>query len=789
MKNYTVRKKKNTKKGKLFNRIVKGGSNEEELSQACISRDFDAVQKLVEKGADVNYKWDGGFSILHAACYGGDYDIIKLILDKGADVNASDKYKNTPLNMAIWNSHSIEVIMALLDRGADVNASDIYKNTPLFLAIRNSSIEVIMALLDRGADVNAINKEQDTPLHIAIKFISSIKVSMALLDRGADVNAIDKNKNTPLHLACKRWNIELVNELIKKGADVNIINDEQNTPLHIALQHNYQDIIMPLLDKGADVNITYFEQDTPLHFAVKRGWIELVNKLIEKGADINASDHEGNTPLHIAIWYSSRIEIIMALLDRGADINASDHEGNTPLHTAIWYSSRIEIIMALLDRGADINASDHEGNTPLHLACKKGNIELVNKIINKGADINAIDKNKNTPLHLACKNGNIELVNKLIKKGADINVEDAFGEIPFHYIDLNDYKEYGLDPQDEKLRSRFYKDGVYELRKFKEIDIPIMVIPRGTLLFRSVQEGIDDFCGIPNGDKYCMNKNYNVFFYPYPAYREDKFKIFVVEKTLKIVNLIYPSYLSREVRLKKKYDFIQSCDEVERDFCGVYIGYRFDPCFSEEFLKENPDIAGMITLAVGDLEKQKNQYTDLNKYSIFHRDVRGKMGVPELILYPKQTRQISDKYWSEQECVEGIRNYSYLIDSKNYQENIMESLLNPKGYNIQRRGIQSPFTQTKYDTIHVTLYNPLKMYVVWEYLEENYTKDCVPINWSAKSKLSQFQTDINRTNDGLYDKIFTTFKKFKGMNNIIGRGGKSRNGKTKRNKTRKKSNK
>ena len=201
----------------------------------------------------------------------------------------------------------------------------------------------------------------------------------------------------------------------------------------------------------------------------------------------------------------------------------------------------------------------------------------------------------------------------------------------------------------------------------------------------------------------------------------------------------------------------------------------------------------MIGLAVGDLEEQKNQYTDLNKYSIFHRDVRGKMGVPELVLYPKQTRQISDKYWSDQECFEGmregIRNYSYLIDSKNYQENIMESLLNPKGYNIQRRGIQSPFTQTKYDTIHVTLYNPLKMYVVWEYLEENYTKDCVPINWSAKSKLSQFQTDINRSNDGLYDKIFTTFKKFKGMNNIIGRGGKSRNGKTKRNKTRKKSNK
>ena len=214
----------------------------------------------------------------------------------------------------------------------------------------------------------------------------------------------------------------------------------------------------------------------------------------------------------------------MILLDRGADVNASDEKQRTPLFTEHLEYGNIEVIMALLDRGADVNASDKEGNTPLHLACKNGNVELVNKLINKGADVNA---------------------------------EDAFGEIPFHYIDLNDYKEYGLDPQDEKLRSRFYKDGVYELRKFKEIDIPIMVIPKGTILFRSVKEGIDDFCGIPNDEpnEYCMNKNYNVFFYPYPAYRKDKFKIFVVEKTLKIVNLIYPSYLSRKVRLKKKIRF------------------------------------------------------------------------------------------------------------------------------------------------------------------------------------------------------------------------------------------
>ena len=101
-----------------------------------------------------------------------------------------------------------------------------------------------------------------------------------------------------------------------------------------------------------------------------------------------------------------------------------------------------------------------------------------------------------------------------------------------------------------------------------------------------------------------MNKNHNVFFYPYPAYWSNHFKIFVVEKSLKIVNLIYPSYLSREVRLNKnsKYDFIKSCDVTEKKFCEGLNGREIDPCLSEEFLKENPDIAGMIALHVFDLD-------------------------------------------------------------------------------------------------------------------------------------------------------------------------------------------
>lgn len=554
--------------------------------------------------------------------------------------------------------------------------------------------------------------------------------------------------------------------------------------------------IIELVKLGADVDVRDdYSQRTFLHEACDRYRnMELVKTLIDNCADVNARDKDDNTPLHLALK-TRKVELIKLLIDKGADMNASNNDGYTPLLLALKFG--LYYLNILLNSGADVNARYKDYNTLLHLLCKNddiiraagmnGNIELVNILINKGADIHARDKYQNTPLHMACKNGNIELANILINKGADINAENAFGEIPLDYVDLNDYKQYGLDPDDEKLRSIFYKDGVYELRKYKDVDIPIMIIPKGTILFRSVKKGIDDFCGIPNDEKneYCLNQSYNVFFYPYPAYREPKFKIFVVEKTLKIVNMIYPSYFSRGIRYSRKYDFIQNCSEVEPDFCEGDAGSPYDPCLSEEFLKENPDIAGMICLAELDTPAHKDKYTNLNKYSLLHRDVRGEMGVPELILHPKQTRQISDKYWSEQECVKENNNYSYLIDSKNNRENIMESLLNPKGYNIKRSGVQSPFTQKDFDKIHVTLYNPLKMYVVWEYLEENYKKECVPINFSANSKLSQFQNDINKLNDELYKKSVTTLKKFWG----IGRGGKSKKRKSRPNKTHKKSNK
>ena len=610
----------------------------------------------------------------------------------------------------------------------------------------------------------------------------------------------------------KNIDIQEIKELVKLGADVDVrSNYYQMTLLHEACYiHRNIELVKNLIDNCADVNARDKDNNTPLHLAIRTPKVEIIMLLIDKGADVNASNNDGYTPLNLAFIAirdgTNLTEIVMALIDKGADINSRDPYGWTPLHHAwgmgINMIPNMLLVSTFIDKGSDVNARINNGRTLIHLSLmfdtkRNDLVYYVNYLIKKGADVNVKDNNEDTPLHYAFKTKLSKIAKLLIEAGANINAKNAYGEIPQNYINPIEYEQFGLELS-HNAKEEFIKDGVYELRKYKDVYVPIMIIPRGTLLFRTRGGGRhalpQDFCGINdayyhNNDKYCLNKNFNVFFYPYPAYLRNNFKIFVVEKTLKIVNLINPSYLSREVKSKttrENYDFIQTCFDLEPDFCEGKEGIDADPCFSEEFLKDNPDIAGMIAIAQMDSQKHRDKYTNLNKYSLLHRDVRGEMGVPEFILYPKQTRQITDKNWSEQECVEENNNYSYLIDSENYEVNIMESLLNPKGYNIKRSGVQSPFTQKDFDKIHVTLYNPLKMYVVWEYLEENYKKECVPINFSANSKLSQFQNDINKLNDGLYKKNVTTLKKFWAL---AREGGKSKKRKSRRNKTHKKSNK
>ena len=64
-----------------------------------------------------------------------------------------------------------------------------------------------------------------------------------------------------------------------------------------------------------------------------------------------------------------------------------------------------------------------------------------------------------------------------------------------------------------------------------------------------------------------------------------------------------------------------------------------------------------------------------------------------------------------------------------------------------------------------------------------YKKDCIPLSWSADSKLSQFQSDINKLNKELYKYHFVTVDQMK-KTSVEGGRTKTIDNNTRGNKTR-----
>ena len=158
--------------------------------------------------------------------------VAAYLLKNGANIHATNKYGNTPPQVAAKNN-AAEVTKALLGNGADVHATDNQGKTLLHVTAKNNAAEVTKVLLDNGADVHATDNQGNTPLHIAAEN-NAAEVAKVLLSNRANINAKDIKGWTPLHLSALKNAAEVTAVLLSNGANVNAKSDEGWTPLHIA---------------------------------------------------------------------------------------------------------------------------------------------------------------------------------------------------------------------------------------------------------------------------------------------------------------------------------------------------------------------------------------------------------------------------------------------------------------------------------------------------------------------------------------------------------------------------
>ena len=86
------------------------------LHAAVAGRNRQAARLLLEHGANVNTRQEGGFTALHSAAQSGDVEMLRLLVDHGADVQIRAENQQNAMDLALTKGHS--AIVELLDECA-----------------------------------------------------------------------------------------------------------------------------------------------------------------------------------------------------------------------------------------------------------------------------------------------------------------------------------------------------------------------------------------------------------------------------------------------------------------------------------------------------------------------------------------------------------------------------------------------------------------------------------------------------------------------------------------------
>jgi len=195
---------------------------------------------LLKSGANPNLA-AAGYAPIHAAVLRSQFELVEQLLEKGADINAKVAHGTSGRRFSADYSVRSQLI--------GMNA--------FWMAAKYGEVKIVQLLLDRGAD----------PFFVSEAGVTTLQVAMGNSGSSLDHRRDRIGNAAPDLYAEEQRTLALAKILIDRGIDVNAADDRGQTAMHHAVLKNFPVVVQYLALRGADIAVVNGREQTPLVLA------------------------------------------------------------------------------------------------------------------------------------------------------------------------------------------------------------------------------------------------------------------------------------------------------------------------------------------------------------------------------------------------------------------------------------------------------------------------------------------------------------------------------------------
>ena len=149
------------------------------------------LQEIIDHGGEVNALNKRGRTALLFGCAYRQMDAVNVLLEAGADPAVADEEGFSCLHAAVDARCNKDTLRALIDHGAQTDAARKDGTNALLRACKTGQSESVMFLLEAGAGVSITKPNGDTCLHTAVKGKCSKETLQKIIEQGIKVNTLN----------------------------------------------------------------------------------------------------------------------------------------------------------------------------------------------------------------------------------------------------------------------------------------------------------------------------------------------------------------------------------------------------------------------------------------------------------------------------------------------------------------------------------------------------------------------------------------------------------------------